>query len=170
MLAFPSPPHKSKSPFWLYILILLLGGCSSQPTIVAYDDVNAGITNADGAIQGAQKDLQKSPVAPGVPEAQLKLTNARTSLSGASSAASKASTLVVKQSKDLATAKSDAQEYKNKYDKAWIGGKTWKMIYWITGIGFLLIVLDTMLFLFTGSGTLNPLTLFINLISRLFKK
>ncbi len=49
----------------------------------------------------------------------------------------------------------------DKYDSQWLAGKSWRLIGWIAGVITTLIVIDTLLWFFTQSATLNPLTLVV---------
>ncbi len=42
-----------------------------------------------------------------------------------------------------------------KYHNAWLGGKAWRLIWWVVGIGGTLLIVDVLLSAFTGCG-INP--------------
>ncbi len=49
-----------------------------------------------------------------------------------------------------------------KYQNAWLGGKAWRLIWWIIGIGSTLLIADVLLSAFTGIG-FNPLEWIVSL-------
>lgn len=54
------------------------------------------------------------------------------------------------------------------YSESFFGGKFWRIVFWIAGITASIVILDTLLWMFTGVATLNPLSILINLITKLF--
>jgi hypothetical protein len=76
-----------------------------------------------------------------------------------------------------AEAEKQTAKWKAEYDNSWLGGKSHRLILWIAGVVTTLIIVDTLLWFFTSSATLNPLTLIvfavkgiITLIGGLFAK
>ncbi len=49
-----------------------------------------------------------------------------------------------------------------RYQNAWLGGKAWRLIWWIVGIGSTLLIADVLLSAFTGIG-FNPLEWIVGL-------
>ena len=72
-----------------------------------------------------------------------------------------------KLTKEVLGLKADVAEEKAKYDNAWLGGKTWKLIFGVAGVAVGLVILDAVLYFVLGFG-INPLTIFLGLIGRIF--
>ncbi len=62
-----------------------------------------------------------------------------------------------------------AKEAQDLYHDSWFGGRFWRLCYWVAGVITAILVIDTLLFFFTQSASLNPLTLITFAISSVVK-
>ncbi len=118
-----------------------------------------------------------------ITELNNQLKEQETQIQSLASALSKVQTEINEQRDALQAALNDKAKVEKalkaeqeKYDSQWLAGKSHRLIAWIAGIITGLILIDTLLWFFTQSATLNPLTLVvfavkgvISLISGFFK-
>ena len=112
------------------------------------EEAKAPLDSADAKLLNARKEADAAKARVSALESDVKSANQR-----ADEWAAKASASDERATKE--TSKRKAAE--DKYDNAWLGGRSWNVIYWIIAILVLLMILDV-----TTNIPVNPLLALIN--------
>jgi len=136
------------------------------PTVYLDSQTQPAATQAAAAIHRAADDIAF---------AQAQAVQAQASAKAAGEAAQRAiiERVQVEGQRDAAlqagaNEKARADKWESTYKTAWLGGRAWLCIWWIIGIGAVVLIADGILSAYTG-GALNPLAYVIPAVVKCFK-